>query len=171
MPKLIPEIRETLMKEVRKLLASGDYSKITIRSVSSSTGIAVGTVYNYFNSKDMLVASVISEDWNKCLSSFRETMEDDAAARIEGIYGMLRCFIRENEKLFSNEDAKKKFSSISPKWHIMLREQIASLIRDVIKNDDFLPSFISESLLAWVMEDVEYEKLRKIIFRLIQEEK
>lgn len=170
MPKLIPEIRETLINEVRRLINNGDYSKVTIRTVSKNTNIAVGTVYNYFKSKDMLVASAVAEDWEKSLSDFKAWEEKDTLKRIEEIYSMLSLFIKSHDALFSDEEAKKKFSSIGGKWHIVLREQIACLIAPNGDAKDFLPLFIAESLLVWVMENVEYEKLKGIMTKLITEE-
>ena len=35
----------------------------TASSVANGCGIGVGTVYNYFSSKDMLIASFMAEDW------------------------------------------------------------------------------------------------------------
>ena len=64
MPKIIPNIREQLLNEAKKQIAEQGYSKTTIRSVANACNLGVGTVYNYFESKDMLIASFMAEDWN-----------------------------------------------------------------------------------------------------------
>ena len=68
MPKIIENIREKLLEEAKRQVMEQGYSAMTIRSVASACGVGVGTVYNYFSSKDMLVASFMLEDWMKCLA-------------------------------------------------------------------------------------------------------
>ena len=63
MPKIIINAREEILKEAKRQLLENGYSATTIRSVAKATGIATGTVYNYFPSKDMLLASFMMEDW------------------------------------------------------------------------------------------------------------
>ena len=63
MPKIIENIREALLVEAKRQIAERGYQNTTIRSVAKECGVAVGTVYNYFKSKDMLIASFILEDW------------------------------------------------------------------------------------------------------------
>ena len=63
MPKIIENIREKLLEEAKRQVSESGYSSMTIRSVATACGVGTGTVYNYFPSKDMLVASFMLEDW------------------------------------------------------------------------------------------------------------
>lgn len=63
MPKLIANLRENILKNAKAELLQKGYDSLTIRKVAQDCGIAVGTVYNYFSSKEMLAASVMLEDW------------------------------------------------------------------------------------------------------------
>lgn len=56
MPKILENIRELLLQEAKRQVFENGYSSLTIRSVAGACGIGVGTVYNYFESKDALVA-------------------------------------------------------------------------------------------------------------------
>lgn len=87
MPKIIENIRENLLAEARKQVMELGYSSMTIRSVAKACGVGVGTVYNYFASKDMLVASFMLTDWQQCMQRIRASClhgsvaEDSISAR------------------------------------------------------------------------------------------
>lgn len=79
MPKIIENIREQLLNETRAQVEQQGYGRTTIRSVANACGIAVGTVYNYFPSKDIMIASYMAEDWEKCLQEMRTHCGETAA--------------------------------------------------------------------------------------------
>ena len=53
-PKILQNVREQLIDEARRQIAKSGYKKTTIRSVANGCGFGVGTVYNYFPSKEAL---------------------------------------------------------------------------------------------------------------------
>jgi AcrR family transcriptional regulator len=67
MPKIIDNARENLLTAAEELLFDEGYKGVTIRKVAKRCGMAAGTVFNYFENKDMLIASVIARDWAKVL--------------------------------------------------------------------------------------------------------
>ena len=69
MPKIIENLRDQLLQEARKQIAERGYTGTTIRSVAGACGVGVGTVYNYFSSKEMLIAAFMMEDWQKQLDA------------------------------------------------------------------------------------------------------
>ncbi len=172
MPKIIENVREQLIAEVRRQIETVGYSKTTVRSVASALNLGLGTVYNYFPSKDMLVASAVSEDWLLSTEEFRKASTAPAKETLERIYSMLSSFVREHESLFSDPGAAKKFASVFTERHSQLRGQIASFILPVLgeRGDrEFLSLFMAESMLSWVMEDVPFEKLYDVIGKLLQD--
>ena len=94
MPKIIENVREQLLSEAKKQIAEYGYSKTTIRSVAKACGLGTGTVYNYFPSKDMLIASVMAEDWMLCLKQLEERALDEPERIIQGIYDCLCGFMQ-----------------------------------------------------------------------------
>ena len=55
MPKLYEDLRETIVQEAKVLIVSNGYGKLNMREVAKASGIAVGTIYNYFPTKDSLM--------------------------------------------------------------------------------------------------------------------
>lgn len=170
MPKVIEKVREQLLHEVRKQIESRGYASVTIRSVAEGCSVSVGTVYNYFSSKDELVAAAVAEDWEKTREKLRASLPSPKEETIRLVYEAISSFEKEHSALFSDEEAKKKFSSVFTKWHSLLRRQTASFLLPVCVNSEdpsFLSLFLSEALLTWVTEGIEFEKLYSIFKRLI----
>jgi len=67
MPKIIENLKERLIDEARRQVEEDGYAAMTIRSVAKGCGVGIGTVYNYFPSKDTLVATFMLEDWQMCI--------------------------------------------------------------------------------------------------------
>ena len=171
MPKILDSMREQLLLTARKQIEENGYANTTIRSVAAECGIAVGTVYNYFPSKDMLIATFISEDWRACMDAVRAYGAEDAETYLRRMYDALRGFAASYRTLFSDTEARKSYRAAASRWHGELRKQLASLILPVCcdgPDRDFLSEFIAESLLTWTMEGEPFENIYKVIEKLIQ---
>lgn len=55
------ERRREIIAAARKLFQEKDYEKTTMRDVMESVGIAKGTIYHYFSSKEELLEAVVEE--------------------------------------------------------------------------------------------------------------
>ncbi len=173
MPKIIENIRENLLEEAKRQVMEQGYSAMTIRSVASECGVGVGTVYNYFPSKDMLVASFMLEDWLECLAVIESgcTVEKGVETSIHCVYDELRRFMEKYAPLFSDEIAEKHSSSYLHRRHGMLRGQIAKplvpLCQQQSKTDaQLLAEFVAESLLAWAQSERSFEEISSILLQL-----
>ena len=69
MPKILFDVREKLLQAARKSLKENGYQALSVREIARTCGIGTGTVYNYFHSKDELLALVILEDWDDTLKN------------------------------------------------------------------------------------------------------
>lgn len=67
MPKLLPNLKEDICRTTRQMMAQEGYASIGIRSIASRCGIGMGTIYNYFSSKEEIIAEILLEDWNVIL--------------------------------------------------------------------------------------------------------
>lgn len=164
MPKLIENIRAQLLAEAQKQVAERGYAKTTIRSVADACGIAAGTVYNYFPSKEMLVASFMAEAWERCISEIR--IREGAAPKscLREIYAVLLDFSAHYGALFADEEAEKAFVAVFPAQHRMLRDQLALLVSPACSGPRggdaaFAPRFVAEALLTWAVEGIPFEAL------------
>lgn len=167
MPKKIENVRALLLKEARRLLEKEGYGKLTMRSVASACGLGVGTAYNYFSSKDMLVASFMLEDWQTALQKM-QSCQESGIKKVECVYQSLLEFIAQHQALFSDLNAQKSYSAGSAIWHKQLRDQLAAAVLPACSDQDgFLSQFIADSLLSWSAEGKDFSHLSPIIEKLL----
>ncbi|MBO6239776.1 MAG: TetR/AcrR family transcriptional regulator [Butyrivibrio sp.] len=163
MPKIIENIKEQIIEEAKRQLFENGYSKTTIRSVATACGIGVGTMYNYFSSKDMLISSFMLEDWKNCTVQMKKLDTSKPLIFLEGIHDYLKVFIDKYSFLFNDKDAASVYSSVFTERHVQLRGVLAAIIMPVCTCKDyddpeFLSRHIAESLLFWTLEDVPFDK-------------
>lgn len=164
MPKIIENLREQLLREAEKQISEQGYKSTTIRSVAASCGVAVGTVYNYFKSKDILIASFILKDWIECIENIAAQPKENRQYYIHYIYLSLSKFAAKYERLFSDKDAKDAFSLSLVERHAQLRAQLADLILPICNMDDyFLAEYVAEALLTWTMAGKSFNSIYELL--------
>ena len=170
MPKIIKNVREQLLTEAKRQIAQNGYKETTIRSVASACGLGTGTVYNYFKSKDMLIASFMIEEWQECLLKMKQKSTSDIEAFLLNIYLSLREYAESHASLFCDEDAAKVFAVAFAERHKLLRDQIAEILMPICNhsNSEFLAEYIAESLLTWTMAGRSFEDIYSITKLLLQ---
>jgi AcrR family transcriptional regulator len=172
MPKIIENVKEQLLAEAERQVKEFGYSKTTVRSVAGACGLGVGTVYNYFPSKDVLIASFMLEDWQRTLTKMRSVDSREPRGVILAVYDSLGGFIDSHRSLFSDKEAAKSFGASHTGYHKLLRRQIADIVLPVLskteENVAFLSEFIAESLLTWTMEGRDFDDIYSILESIIK---
>ena len=173
MPKILENVREKLLTEAKKQVTEFGYSAMTIRSVASACGVGVGTVYNYFPSKDMLIATFMLEDWMIGIQMISDGMKEADNVK-EALYCMYRELLKYKEKyigLFSDENAEASYVVSWMQRHQMLCEQLAEPIKEWTCKQDkvdeiFLAEFIAESMLSLTMRGKDFDAVASVLLRL-----
>ena len=164
MPKIIENIREQLMNEAKLQIAERGYKNTTIRSVAGGCGVAVGTVYNYYKSKDMLIASLVLQDWIECVEAIAAQPKDSRREYLEFIHNSLEDFAEKHISLFADREAKAVFNAAFSQRHKQLRAQLADLILPICTGEDkFLAEYVAESLLTWTMAGKSFEDIYDLL--------
>ena len=167
MPKIIENLESKLIEEAHKQVEQLGYGGVTIRSVAKACGVGVGTVYNYFPSKDDLLATYLLGDWKNCMAAINSVSKqaDSPAPVIHFMFDQLLSYAKRHQTIFCDDAASTNFVSAFNRYHGLLRAQLAVPVRKFCSSD-FMAEFIAESLLTWSMSgktcDEIYEILKKL---------
>ena len=169
MPKIIENLQPKLMTEARRQIEEMGYSAMTVRSVAEACGVGVGTVYNFFASKDALVSAYMLEDWRVCMAAVAEAGKTAQSARpiASCIYEQLQLYARRHSGLFRDSGAATAFAGTFGRYHGMLREQLASPLRPFCA-DDFTADFAAEALLTWTLAGKSFDELFAVLERVLE---
>lgn len=167
MPKIIENVKDRLIIEAQKQIEESGYGAVTIRSVAKACGVGVGTVYNYFSSKEVLIATHLLADWQECVDTIKRTAEfsSDPQPVLRTIYQQLVDFADRHQAIFRDKAAAAGFAGSFSQYHNLLRSQLASPLRKFC-DGEFTSLFVAESLLIWSMAGKSFNEIYEILKKL-----
>ncbi|MBZ9688777.1 TetR/AcrR family transcriptional regulator [Clostridium estertheticum] len=63
MPKIIKDLKKNIKQSAMELFIFYGYEQVDMKMISKKSGIAVGTLYNYYKSKKFLYMDILEESW------------------------------------------------------------------------------------------------------------
>jgi AcrR family transcriptional regulator len=95
MPKVIENLKETIILEAKNILLTQSFKDLSIREIAKSCNIGTGTFYNYFSTKEQLVAEIFREDWKKVSNLVDELKltDDPCKEKFRKIYVSIGMFV------------------------------------------------------------------------------
>lgn len=158
-PKIIEDVRLTILREARPMLLQHGYDRLTLRGVAKASGIAVSTIYNYFESKDALVYGIFDADWQPMLLKLA-AFTNNVCSPIEGLR-MAVASVRELIIVYGSAWIEYRNIYRSSPFLIQQHEKIISDLNSVIHpmmlrfRPEYLPVFsyfLSQTILALAAE-------------------
>lgn len=170
MPKIIENLKDRLIAEAQKQIEESGYGAMTIRSVAKACAVGIGTVYNYFPSKEALIANHLLEDWKVCVNTIQQVAGPSETPQpvLACIYEQLAGFAARHQGIFRDETAAAGFAGSFSQYHDLLRSQLADPLRKFC-DDDFTAQFVAESLLTWTMAGKSFVEIYEIVKKLFKE--
>lgn len=177
--------RESILKESRVLVSKEGLKALSIRKLAKNCGVAIGTIYNYFTSKDDLLISTIESVWEDI---FRvddlENEYNDFLNYLDNIFNHLAYGIEKYPNFFTIHSLSFKSQSVD-KAKDSMANYLENLSQNMIKvldkdpkirkyafDDDFskedLVKFILSTSLCFIVErNYDKDLLIKIIEKTI----
>ncbi|NLM98223.1 MAG: TetR/AcrR family transcriptional regulator, partial [Halanaerobiaceae bacterium] len=76
MPKIIKNLDEKINNTALYLFSTRGYNQVTMKLIADETGVAVGTLYNYYTNKMNLFISVFKEYLSQLSELLHEIIEN-----------------------------------------------------------------------------------------------
>lgn len=94
-PAFVQARRQKVITQARRLLERRDYDRIQMRDVAAKAGVATGTLYRYFGSKEHLYAEVLA-DWGSAVAGLHAGAPSTRTTREIGypVYAAMDAFER-----------------------------------------------------------------------------
>lgn len=131
MPKIILELREKLLLCARKRLTEDESHDFSTRQLAADCGIAAGTVFNYFPTKESLLACIMLEDWQVCLKRMGDAAEHAPTLRagLTELESLLRAFSKPFLSVWRSYDHRAPL----PEYHRMLIRQLCGPLETLLQ--------------------------------------
>ncbi len=132
MPKIIKDPKEKILKVSSRELKTKGYEKLSMREIAKKSGIGLGTIYNYFDDKLSIVATLVSIDWNKSLNELENSLNNlnNIEEGIRLIFKTIQDFWNEHKELLLSIQIKNLNSSYK-KGHQILIKRLSNLIKSL----------------------------------------
>lgn len=184
MPKVIGNAHGAILDAARRLLAEQGYEHLGMRAIAARSGLATGTLYNYYRAKDEIVYALMLEDWEATLARMDaavdgaggEPSRTRSAGSLLPMFQALRDFFATYHAVWSAMAAtprEEKSEVVRGYRSDHFRRQFEDRIRKVLppggnpEDVDFLAGFLARVLSAYALErDVDLGRLETLVLRL-----
>jgi len=96
------EKRERILTSAAELFSKQDHGNVTVDDIAARAGVAKGTVYNHFDSKDALLSEAITTRLEHLISTLKESCDrrDDMRLNIRRVAVHVMSFMLKYEPFF-----------------------------------------------------------------------
>jgi AcrR family transcriptional regulator len=129
-PKIINNLRGKISRAAYQLFSKKGYSAVSMKIVAEETGIAVGTLYNYYANKEELFIKVIEEKINnnkKIFDKYLKKDELDLEKFITHLYDEIN-----KSKGIIDEVIKKDINNKEEKIVTRLRSELLEIVDQIL---------------------------------------
>lgn len=167
---MIDNPREIILSSAKEIALAEGIKKVNIRLVAQMSGISIGTVYNYYNTKAELLVAVIEDFWAEAFREIDLKSLDDKSffEKIEDIYYRLNDYLQQFKADWLDQMSlltveEKKIGRIKEKeFHSSIYSLIVSLMdRDKDVSKTLLNNNISKTRVAEFIFDNMLIMLKK----------
>ena len=167
------ERRRRIVTAALELLETGEYERVQMRDVAERAGVALGTVYRYFTSKEHLYAATLVE-WGANHMGLADVIAEDQDTDELRLRGALHRTVRVLERwpqvmrtemqleVSTDENARALLDRLSVRQHAVLRAAPRDLRPDVAEDvtrvcsSELYRSMRSWALGRYSMSEVEH---------------
>lgn len=180
MPKTLNNVKDDILSTTRKMLSESGYRKLNIREIASRCGIAAGTLYNYYKSKQEIVGEILETEWNMMQRRIDQRIrtQENLIDKLEIVYAELSVLMRDVHNIWFDSSVsnleENEYSNAKSHRETLIKSlttRIFSLIIDNKQDRDseFLADVICRLFISYsYQENITFDKLSPIIISLLK---
>jgi AcrR family transcriptional regulator len=178
--------KDEIMKTCLKIAASDGLLSLNMRSVSDGCHVALGTLYNYFGSKDELLIETIGSVWNDIFSDGdkKSPVPDSFPGYIDHLFDCIKRGASKYPNFFSSHSVsialsdRDKAKSVMEQYFSHIRGGMADALHhdSAVRKDAFTRTFTESDFLGLILDNIlfmmmqqrdDHDALIKVICRTI----
>jgi AcrR family transcriptional regulator len=181
MPKIITDPSKAIQIAAKEIMAEDGYEGLNMRNVAKRSGIAIGTVYNYFENKEAIVIHLMLAYWNAFFEVIDEidSMQFTFYEKMAHIYTHFKVFTDDFHEIFLSQSFKPTYTDKSrankDDFMYKLQERFCKMVASGIdhKKIDLDCNEIAEFILAnfiaiTYMPTYSYDKFEKALKAIVR---
>jgi len=93
--------RAIILNAALKTFVKRGYPDTKVAEIASEAGVAEGTIYNYFHSKEELLLALFDEKWGMIIDEIRKKIQrlDDPNKKLKAIFATVVMMFKKNRQL------------------------------------------------------------------------
>ena len=154
--------KEAIMKTCRDMVSERGLSALDMRSVAKACHVALGSLYNYFPSKDALVTATIESVWQDIFHMEQCCEQKPFPEYVRWIFDSVRQGTREYPHFFTAHSisvassAKEQARKTMEQYFFHMKAGMAQSLRadPAVRRDAFSASFSESDLIDFVLSNL-----------------
>jgi AcrR family transcriptional regulator len=116
LPKIIRDVKDNIFKAAMSLFSQYEYKKVDMKMIAQEAGIAVGTLYNYYENKKELYIEILQTSWEQTFAKLGIIDQMPISPK----HKLKKCI----EQLYTDIEIRKGFGKE------LMRSNVSDLNRD-----------------------------------------
>lgn len=153
--------KDLLLESAIKLFKEKGFSRVTVDEITSSIGVAKGTFYNYFSSKESILVEEfkkIDEFYDSQLYKVDKNINNEKKFFIivnsMTYYCSNVCGVEFMSTVYSSQISNTKITPILNNKKRKLYQHIENIINDGIDSGEFIMHYSVETLTEWIIRSL-----------------
>jgi len=178
-PKCLENVEQEIIKTTRQMILEKGYERLNIRDIAKKCGIATGTFYNYFQSKQAIITALLDEDFKSFQSVINTSgcSGETTIGRLEALFDDLRQLLYNVHHIWSAgipDDLEggtlNKLQSIKLRLRNEFAQRILMVIHGhtAVESEEFAADVIARIFFSYAYEkEVGFESLRFFVEKML----
>jgi len=157
--------RAEILKQAEKVFAMKGFHNVTMAEIASASGFSIGSLYQFFEGKENLYSTMISEKLDLMYAEIRKATNatKDITGKIEALVNAHLQFIEKNTD-FCRLFIKGENAALSESM-TLLRQKI---IDDYFKHINFIENLLKDGIKKNLLRALPPHEMASALFHLIR---